>query len=130
MYRSGDMSAMEVSTEVSKSHSHSALAGRRGSKDLHLDMPEYKPNFNSNTNPRSSDPLLDRNVFFTEYDGVNSPSNGLNDTVHNEGALEKSPSPAHVSSVGLEMHTSIEIHNKVAHENPEHNNSSVSEQPV
>ena len=116
MYHSGDMS-MALSTEVSKS----ALADRRGSKDLHLDMPEYKPNFSSDTNPRSSDPLLGKSVFF--------PSNGLNDTVHNEGALEKSPSPAHVSSVGIEMQTSIEVHVKVTHENPEHNNS-VSDQPV
>lgn len=84
------------------------LAGRRGSKDLelHFNMPQYK-NVVSDTNPRSSDPLLGKK-FFTESDEVDPSSFGLSSTVEYDGATEK-----HGSSNGIPMHTSVEINEKV-----------------
>ena len=119
---------MEASTEVPQPITHSGgsggLAGRRGSKDLdlHLNMPLYK-NVVSDTNPRSSDPLLGKK-FFTDSDEPDPSSLGLSDTVEYDGVTER-----HGSSNGIPMHTSVEINENVdlSCEISGHN---VSEQPV
>ena len=117
--------SVEASTEVPQPITHSGgLAGRRGSRDLelHLKMPQCM-NVVSDTNPRSSDPLLGKK-FFTNSDEVDPSSFGLGDTVENNGVMER-----YGSSNGVPVHTSVEINEKVdlSFETSGHN---VSEHPV
>ena len=118
---------MEASTEVPLPHTLSGsggLADRRGSKDLHLDMPEYKPHLVSDMNPRSSDPLLGRK-FFTESDEVDPSTYGLNSSAVEYDMVAENRG----SSNGIQMHTSVEIHEKVDL-SYETSGQNVSEHPV
>jgi hypothetical protein len=124
--------AIEASIEVPQPITQSGgsgvgagLAGRRGSTeilDLHLKMPQYKTMV-SETNPRSSDPLLGKK-FFTDSGEVDPSSVHHYDTVEHDGTTEN-----HESSNGIQMFTSVEINEKVdlSYENSGHH---VSEQPV
>lgn len=125
-------SAVEASIEVPQPLTHSGvslgssgLAGRRGSKDLELhfkNMPQYQ-NMVSETNPRSSDPLLGRK-FFTDSDEVDPSSTAGRDTVEYDGPTGENHQPSN----GIQIRTSVEINEKVdlSFENRHH----VSEQPV
>lgn len=121
-FYNGIEASTEVPQPITQSSGSGGLAGRRGSKDLELhfqNMPQYQTMV-SETNPRSSDPLLGRK-FFTESDEVDPSSVNHYDTVEDDGATEN-----HRSSNGIPMYTSVEINEKVDLSS-EHN---VSEQPL
>ena len=119
---------IERSTEVPPPITHSGgsagagLAGRRGSKDLelHFKPPQFQTMM-SETNPRSSDPLLGRK-FFTESDEVDPSSVNHYVTVECDGASEN-----HESSNGI---TSVVVNEKVDLSTCETSGPHVSEQPV
>ena len=104
---------IECSTEVPPPITHSGgsagagLAGRRGSKDLelHFKPPQFQTMM-SETNPRSSDPLLGTKFNFTKSDKVDPSSVNGYDNVEYDGASEN-----HESSNGI---TSVIINEKIS----------------
>lgn len=121
------MASTEVPQPLTQSSGSGLAERRRGSNEFHLDMPGYKPHLAGDTNPRSSDPLLAKK-FFTDSDEVDPSSlnfgqNGS--TVEYDGVAE-----IHGSSNGLQMHTTVEVNEKVdlSYETSGQNVSS--EQPV
>ena len=123
---------IEVSTEVPHPITHSGgsagarLADRRGSKDLELHFSKT-PQFQtmvSETNPRSSDPLLGRK-FFTESDEVAPSSVDCYVNVEYNGAKEN-----HESSNGIQVLTSVDVNEKVDLSTCETSGYPVSEHPV
>lgn len=121
---------IELSTEVPRPITHSGgsagagLADRRGSQDLEKlhfgNTPQFQTMM-SETNPRSSDPLLGRK-FFTESDEVDPSSVNRYVNVEYDGTNEN-----HESSNGI---TSVDVHEKIDLSTCETSGPHVSEQPV